>query len=130
MAEAEKVLCAFGPFGVSVCNGPYGVFKWQKTNMTRIELTDTCIRAVIQRAFGPFGRWRSRKGPFFEIPYASLVAVRLLPHPARLGLQQVLDIVYREGEVTREVSIAAYNAPARRAFAVLLRHAPTGPAGP
>jgi hypothetical protein len=31
----------------------------------------------------------------------------------------VLDIVYREGEETREVSIAAYDSPARQAFAVL-----------
>ena len=124
MTEAERVLCAFGPFGVSVCNGPYGVFKWQKTNITRIELTDTCIRAVIQRAFGPFGGRRSHKAPLFEIQYAALVSVRLLPHPARLGLQQVLDIVYREGDDTREVSIAAYNAPARQAFAVLQAHMP------
>ncbi len=124
MAEAEQLLRAFGPFGVSVCNGPYGVFKWQKTNMTRIELTDTCIRAVIQLAFGPFGGRRSRKAPLFEIPYASIVSTTLLSHPARFGLQQVLDIVYRAGDDTHEVSIAAYNAPAKEAFAILQRYAP------
>lgn len=124
MAGAEELLCTFGPFGVSVCDGPYGVFKWQKTNMTRIEPNDTCIRAVIQRAFRLFGRRPSRKGLLLEIPYASIVSTTLLPHPARLGLQQVLDIVYREGDDTREVSIAAYNAPAKEAFAILQRYAP------
>jgi hypothetical protein len=125
MTDAEELLCTFGPFGVSMCDGPYGVFKWQKTNMTRIDLTDTCLRAVIQRAFGPFGGRPSRKAPLFEIPYASIVSVRLLPHPARLGLQQVLDIVYREGDDTREVSIAAYNTPAEKAFAILQHYAPS-----
>ena len=123
MADADELLCAFGPFGVSVCNGPYGVFKWQKTNMTRVELTDTCIRGVIQHALGLFGR-RPRKGPLFEIPYSAIVSARLLPHPAGLGLQQILDIVFREGDSTREVSIAAYNGPAREAFAILQRFAP------
>ena len=125
MGDEEALLCAFGPFGVSVCNGPYGVFKWQKTNMTRIELTGTCIRAIIQRAVGPFAGRRSRKGPLFEIPYAAIVSVRLLPHPAHLGLQQVLEIVWHEGDnTTREVSIAAYNDPAKQAFAILQEHAP------
>ena len=75
-------------------------------------------------AFGPFSGRRSRKAPLFEIHYAAIVSARLLPHPARLGLQQVLDIVYREGDQTREVSIAAYDAPARQAFAVLQAHMP------
>ena len=121
MAGADELLCAFGPFGVSLCNGPYGVFRWQTSNMTRIELTGTCIRAIRQRAFAVFGGRRSRGGPLFEIPYAAIVLVTLLPHPARLGLQQVLDIVYREGDGTREVSIAAYDALARQAFAILQR---------
>jgi len=125
VADAEELLCTFGPFGVSVCDGPYGVFKWQKTNMTRIDLTDTCLRAVIQRAFGPFGGRRSTKAPLFEIPYASVVSTTLMPHPAHLGLQQVLDIVYREGDDTREVSIAAYNGPAKEAFAILQRFTST-----
>ena len=121
MAGEDELLCAFGPFGVSVCNGPYGVFKWQTSNMTRIELTGTCIRAVRRRAFAIFGGRRSRGGPLFELPYATIDSVTLLPHPARLGLQQVLDIVYREGDGNREVSIAAYDALARQAFAILQR---------
>jgi hypothetical protein len=39
--------------------------------------------------------------------------------------EEVLDIVYRVGDETREVSIAAYDAPAKEAFALLQVHAPT-----
>lgn len=125
MADAEQQLFAFGPFGVSDCEGPYGVFKWQKTNVTKVELTDRCIRGIPTRGFSFMGRKPRGGGPSFEIPYAAIVSVELAPHPAHLGLQQVLDIKYRDGEQIRERSIAAYNDPAQEAFAILQRHAPS-----
>lgn len=124
MADTEQRLFAFGPFGVSVCEGPYGIFRWQKQNVTAIELTDRCIRGIPGRAFG-FLRRRSRPGsPSFEIPYAAIVSAQLLPHPARLGLMQVLDITYREAERVREISIASYNERVEKALTILQRNAP------
>ena len=124
MDDSGPLLCSFGPFGVSVCNGPYGVFKWQKKNVTVVELTDSCIRGIVNRSFGFFGRRSQARDSSFEIPYAAIVSVQLRPHPARLGLMQVLDITYREGEQVCEKSIASYNGRIQSAYAILQRHAP------
>ena len=124
MADAEQQLFAFGPFGVSVCDGPYGIFKWQKQNVTIVELTDRCIRGTPGQSFG-FFKLRSRLGgASFEIPYDSIVSAQLMPHPARLGLMQVLDIKYREGERACEKSIASYNDRMEKALAILQSHTP------
>jgi hypothetical protein len=124
VADGEQRLYAFGPFGVSVCEGPYGVFKWQKKNMIVVELTDRCIRGVVDRRLVLFRLRRRRGGLSFEIPYASIVSAQLLPHPARLGLMQVLDIKYREADQVRETSITSYNAAVQNAFAILRSYAP------
>jgi hypothetical protein len=121
--DMEQPLLAFGPFGVSVCDGPYRVFKWQWQNVFVIELTDRCLRGNRRTRFG-LGGSRGR-GSSFEIPYAAIMSVKLLAHPARLGLMQVLDVIYRDDRgAVREKSIAAYNQPATSAFSILQRYAP------
>ena len=56
MVDTEQRLFAFGPFGVSVGEGPYGTFRWRKKNVTTIELTERCIRGISGGAFGFLGR--------------------------------------------------------------------------
>jgi hypothetical protein len=130
MTDAEQRLFAFGPFGVSVCDGPYGIFKWQKQNVTVIELTERCIKGTPGQSFG-FFKLRSRLGgSSFEISYDSIVSAELLPHPARLGLMQVLDIKYHEGERISEKSIASYNDRMEKSLAIIQRHAPRGATRP
>ncbi len=63
MDNAEQTLHSFGPLGVSVCRGPYGVFKWQQTDITRVELTERRIFGRKQRAFGLFARRPARPAP-------------------------------------------------------------------
>jgi hypothetical protein len=126
VADTEQPLLSFGPFGVSVCDGPYGIFKWQKKNVTIIELTDRCIRGVDNRGLGWLFRFRSwGTDSSFEIPYAAIVSVQVQPHPARLGLMQVLDVKYRDGEQVREKAIASYNGRIQSAYAILQYHAPS-----
>jgi hypothetical protein len=120
--ETGQPLLSFGPFGVSVCDGPYRIFKWQTMNAFLIELTDRYLRVSPRPRVRFLGRRRG--GASFEIPYDSIVSVKLSPHPARLGLMQVLDITYRDGESVHEKSIATYNQSAERAFAILKVYAP------
>jgi hypothetical protein len=122
MVDTEQPLLSFGPFGVSVCEGPYRVFKWQWQNVFLIELTDDRLRGS-RRSRSSLLR-RRRGDASFEIPYASIISLKLLPHPGRLGVMQVLDIIYRDSQGLREKSIAAYNGPAESAFAILQSHAP------
>jgi hypothetical protein len=122
MLDTEQPLLSFGPFGVSVCEGPYRVFKWQWQNVFLIELTDHSLRGTRRFRFPLLGR--SRGGASFEIPYAAIISVKLSPHPARLGVMQVLNITYRDAQGVRQKSIAAYNRPAESAFAILQRFAP------
>lgn len=124
MSDPEQVLYTFGPFGVSLCRGPYGVFKWQQTNITRVEFTDTRIRGLKQRAFSVFGRSDAGGEPVFDIPYDSIQGVRRLPHPARLGLQDVLEFTYGAAGEPTVLSIACYKEPAARALDVLRRFVP------
>ena len=122
MVDTEQLLLSFGPFGVSVCDGPYAVFKLQWQNVFLIELTDRCLRGSRRSSF-PFFR-RSRGGATFEIPYDAIVSVKLLPHPGHLGVMEVIDITYHDLQEVREKSIAAYNGPADSAFAILQLYAP------
>jgi len=124
MADAEQRLFAFGPFGVSVCEGPWGLFRWRWQNATRIELTDRGIRGIASGAF-VFLRLRPRGGdPSFAISYAAIVAAQLRRQPAGFGLMQVLDIKYREAEQVREQSIASFRGRMTKAFVILQRNAP------
>jgi len=124
VVDSEQTLLSFGPLGVSVCDGAYRVFKWQWQNVFRIEFTDRCLRASLTIRFPLFGH--GRKGASFEIPYAAVVSMRLLAHPTRLGVMQVIDITYRDaqGPGVHEKSIAAYNGAAESAFAVPRSFAP------
>ncbi len=122
--DTEQSLLSFGPFGVSVCDGPYRVFKWQWQNVFLIELTDRRLKASRRFRFPLLGARRG--GASFEIPYAGIISVELLPHPARLGLMEVLDVTYRDAAGAHEKSIAAYNGPAESAFVILQRFAPQG----
>jgi hypothetical protein len=108
-----------------VCEGPYGIFKWQKKNVTVIELSDRCIRGIANRGFGFLKLPALGRDPSFEIPYAAIVSVQVLPQPAGLGLMQVLDIKYREGEQVCEKSIASYNDRIQNAYAILQSHVPS-----
>ena len=119
--ETEEPLLSFGPFGVSVCEGAYAALKWQERNVFLIELTDHSLRGT-RRSRIPLLRCL-QGGASFEIPYAAITAVKLSPHPARLGVMQILEITYRDRGVLKK-SIAAYNGPAESAFAILQRFAP------
>ena len=121
-ADTEGPLLSFGPFGVSVCDGPYGIFRWQWKNVFRIELTDECLRGTRRSRFRLLGR--PRGGASFEIPYATIVSVTLSPHPSPLSLMQVLDITYRDAQGVHQKSIAAYTQPAKSAFAILQSNTP------
>ena len=116
----ERVLFRFGPFGVSVCRGPYSIWKWQRKNVTVIELTDWRIVGIPNRRPG-LGALRPTLGSMsFEIPYAEIVSLQVYDHPARLGLMQVLDIKYRVGEGVdagvEERSVCTYNQTVQRAY--------------
>jgi zinc-ribbon domain len=120
----EVLLFSFGPFGVSVCDGPYSMFKWQRKNTTVIEVTNLGILGKPNRRPG-FARLRPvRKNAPFEIPYGSIVAAQVYPHPARLGLMEMLDITYREGGSIYEKSICSYRDSIQRTFAILESHLP------
>jgi hypothetical protein len=122
MVDAEQSLLSFGPFGVSVCEGPYRVFNWQWQNVFVIELTDHCLRGSRRSRLPFFGR--GRRGSSFEIRYDTIISVKFYPHPARLGAMKVLDITYRDVQGVREKSIVAYNRSVEAAFAILKRYAP------
>ena len=124
MSDPGQVIYSFGPFGTAVCAGPYGVFKWQRSNMTRVELTGSCLRGRKQRSFFIFGRSGSSGPVVFEVPYAALQSVRRSPHPARLGLMDVLELTFMSGCEQKVLSIAAYKAPVARALEVLRRYVP------
>lgn len=122
----EQLLFTIGPFGTAVCPGPYSVFKWQKTNVTRVELTETRVRGRRQRSFFIFGRSASGGRVVFDIPYANILLVRRYGHPARLGLMDVLEFTFVSGGEEKMLSIAAYKGPVNQALQVLRRCLPAG----
>lgn len=121
--DMEQTLFSFGPFGVSVWDGPFGIFRWHWENVFVIEITDHCLKGRRKWRFLSFPR--PRGGTPFEIPYASVTSVRLMPHPSPLSLMKVIAITYRDTQGPRVRSIAAYTASAERAFSILQRFVPT-----
>ena len=124
MAETEQRLLAFGPFGVSVGDGPYGTFTWRQKNVTLIELTDHCLRGISSADLGSVRQRLQGGDSSFEIPYTAIVSAQLLPQPAGFGLMAVLDITYRETGQLHERSIASFKGRIEKAFAILQRYAP------
>jgi hypothetical protein len=124
MAETEQRLLAFGPFGVSVGDGPYATFTGRQKNVTLIELTDHCIRGISSADLGSVRQRLQGEDSSFEIPYTAIVSAQLLPQPAGFGLMAVLDITYSEDEGVRERSIASFKGRIEKAFAILHRYAP------
>jgi len=114
----ETSLLTFGPFGVTVCDGPYSMFKWQRKNVTMIEVTNLRIMGVPNQSIGFFKLWGKRKD-CFEIPYSSIVSLEVFPHPAHLGLMDVLDIKYRLGGAMQEKSICSYSNNIKRAYQLI-----------
>ena len=117
--DTEQTLFSFGPFGVSVWDGPFGIFKWHWENVFVIEITDRCLRG--RRKWRLLSFPRPRGGAPFEIPHASVTSVQLMPHPSPLSLMKVMTITYRDAQGPRVRSIAAYTASAERAFSILQR---------
>jgi hypothetical protein len=124
VSDVEQVLYTFGPFGTSVCDGPYGVFKWQRTNTVRVELTDRVLRGRKQRSFFVFNPLHSSGKVLFAVPYAGVLLVRRTPHPAKLGLMDVLELTFSVGDGEKVLSIAGYKDPVDKALAVLRRFVP------
>ncbi len=125
----ERVLYFFGPFGVSVCEGRYSVWKWHKRNVTTIELTNRRIRGVANTRPG-IGKLRPGLGsPAFEIPYDSVVSLELYQHPSPVALQEVLTIRYRLGDAIREKSIAMFRHELHEAYGIMRRFVPPGALG-
>ncbi len=55
-SASEQVLQRFGPFGVSVCEGSYGIFRWHWENVFVIELTDSCLRGIREKSIATWPR--------------------------------------------------------------------------
>ena len=124
MSEPEQVLFTIGPFGTAVCEGPYGVFKWQKSNITRVELTPTRVLGRKKRSFFVFGN-SSPGGPVvFDIPYAAIRLLRRYDHPAKLGLMDVLEFTYVAGAEQKVLSVAAYKGPVAQALELFRHYVP------
>lgn len=120
----ERVLYFFGPFGVSLCEGRYSVWKWHTKNTTTIELTNRRILGLANTRRG-LAKLRSGPGaPAFEIPYDSVVAYELHRHPSPVAFQDILSIRYRDGDAVREKSIAMFRHELHEACAILERFAP------
>jgi hypothetical protein len=119
----EQTIFSFGPFGVTVCEGPYSMFKWQRKNITTIALTNQRICGVANRRFGP-GALPETTGiggrAQFNIPYSSIISVEVYQHPANLGLMNVLDITYSDGSTTMEKSICSYSNNINQAYGIIV----------
>ncbi len=125
-AAVERVLYFFGPFGVSLCDGRYSVWKWHTKNTTTIELTNRRILGLANTRRG-VAKLRSGPGaPAFEIPYNSVIAYELHRHPSPVAFQDILTIRYREGDAVREISIAMFRHELHEACEILGRFAPPG----
>jgi hypothetical protein len=119
--SAESLLFSFGPFGVSICDGPYSMFKWQRKNASFIEMTNLRLYVVPNNVPGLFklpAVLPSSRGSL-QIPYSSITSFEVYPHPAGLGLMEVLDIRYVEGGTRSEKSIASYKDRIERAAGII-----------
>ena len=131
---AETLMYSFGPFGVSICDGPYSMFKWQRKNTSTIELTNRRLCMVPSGMTGlfkmPAALPSSRAS--FQIPYSSITSVEVYAHPAGLGMMDVLDIKFVDGSTAKEKSIASYRDRIAQAAVIIARAsgaaAPTSPA--
>lgn len=118
----EQVLQRFGPLGVSVCDGPFGIFRWHWKNIFVIELTERSVRGIRDTRFFPFARRGS--GRSFVIPYDAIVSVKLASHPSPFSAMKVLSVAYRDGADLREKSIATWVSRAESAYALIRGHVP------
>lgn len=116
--NTETTLLTFGPFGVSVCDGPYSMFRWQRKNVTIIEVANVRIRGFPNHSLG-FFRLRPIRRSSFEIPYSAVLSLEVYPHPAGLGLMRVLDIKYRQGGMIGEKSICSYSQNIEKAYQLI-----------
>jgi hypothetical protein len=124
VSDPGQVIYTFGPFGTAVCPGPYGIFKWQKSNMTRVELTAACLRGRKKRSFFIFGNSSPGGEVVFEIPYVNIRSLRRYDHPAKLGVMDVLEFTFVSGAEQKVLSIAAYKGPAAQALEVIRQFVP------
>ena len=118
---AEQLLFSFGPFGVSICDGPYSMFKWQRKNASFIEMTNLRLCVVPNKVPGMFKLPAvlpsSRSS--FEIPYSAITSFEVYPHPAGIGMMDVLDISYVEDGAQREKSFASYKDRIQQAAGII-----------
>ncbi len=123
-SATERVLYFFGPFGVSLCDGPYSAWKWHRSNTTTVELTNRRIVGLANSRRG-LAKLRSGPGtPSFEIPYDSVIAYSLRRHPSPVSSQDILTIRYRRGDAVREQSIAMFRHELQEACEILERFTP------
>lgn len=127
-APAEQVLYTIGPFGIELWDGHFSIWKWQRRNSVIIELTNLRLCAVPNRSFGfltvPASKVTPAPSVPFSIPYASITAIEVFPHPAGLGLMDVLDIKYKEGPRDVEKSIASYKNNIAQAYSIVMNARP------
>jgi hypothetical protein len=104
------------------------MFKWQRKNSTIIELTGVGIVGVPNKKPGflklPSVLPSSDSRAQFEIPYAAITSVQIYPHPAQLGLMDVLYIQSSEQGGNIEKSICSYSKNIGRAYDVVTRFRP------
>jgi len=109
-APAEQVLYTIGPFGIELWDGHFSIWKWQRRNSVIIELTNLRLCAVPNRSFGfltvPASKVTPAPSVPFSIPYASITAIEVFPHPAGPGphgrpRHQVQGRAAGRGEVDR-----------------------------
>jgi len=97
----EQELHRFGSFGVGIAFGRPALFRWTKSNMIEVVLTDRSVRCVwnpsIARMFASSKRGRL----YFEVPLAGVVGMELLTFLGR----KVVWLKWRDGAAFREVSI-------------------------
>ncbi len=123
----ERVLYFFGPFGVSVCEGDYSVWKWHQRNTITIELTNRRILGLTNTRRG-LGRRSGPDKPTFEIPYGSIVSLELHRHPSPVAFQDILTIRYRLGDTVQEKSIAMFKQELHEAYGLMQQFVPPGSA--
>ena len=119
----EQLLFTFGPFGIEVRDGKYSVWKWQHNNSVYVELTNYRLCVLPNTHFGVLSvpYTGAGGGPVvpFQILYTAMVSIEVAPHPARLGIQDVLEIKFQMGDHVMEKSIASAQYNIRRATGII-----------